>query len=67
MQLIFAISVMAAVAVRKKVVSIGHFLPRFYLQSIQIFVFIRLNQDLHPTKRVPEKNDSYKNALAEKG
>ena len=37
---------MAAVAVRKKVVSIGHFSPSFYLQSLQFFLFIRLNQEL---------------------
>ena len=29
--------VMAAVAVRKKVVSIGHFSPNFYLQSMHFF------------------------------
>ena len=40
------IPVMAAVAVRKKVVSIGHFSPSFYLQSLQFFLFIRLNQEL---------------------
>ena len=35
--------VMAAVAVRKKVVSIGHFLPSFCLQSLQ-FLFVKSNQ-----------------------
>ena len=40
------VPVMAAVAVRKKVVSIGHFSPSFYLQSLQFFLFIRLNQEL---------------------
>ena len=39
MRLIFGISVMAAVAVRKKVVSIGHFSPSFRLQSLQSFLF----------------------------
>ena len=37
---------MAAVAVRKKVVNIGHFSPSFYLQSLQFFLFIRVNQEL---------------------
>ena len=37
--------VMAAVAVRKKVVSIGHFSPSFYLQSLQLFLFVRSNQE----------------------
>ena len=40
------IPVMAAVAVRKKVISIGHFSPSFYLQSLQFFILIRLNQEL---------------------
>ena len=40
------VPVMAAVAVRKKVVSIGHFSPSFYLQSLQFFLFIRLKQEL---------------------
>ena len=31
--------VMAAVAVRKKVVNIGHFSPSLCLQSLQIFLF----------------------------
>ena len=35
--------VLAAVAVRKKVVGIGHFSPSFYLQSLQIFLFVRSN------------------------
>ena len=39
------LSVMAAIAVRKKVVSIGHFPPSFCLQSLQIFLFVRLNQE----------------------
>ena len=36
--------VMAAVAVRKKVVSIGHFSPCFCLQSLIFFSFVRSNQ-----------------------
>ena len=36
--------VMAAIAVRKKVVSIGHFSPSFYIQSLQISLFVRSNQ-----------------------
>ena len=36
--------VIAAVAVRKKVVSIGHFSPNFCFQSLQIFLFVRSNQ-----------------------
>ena len=39
------IPVMAAVAVRQKVVIIGHFSPSFYLQSLQSFLFVRLNQE----------------------
>jgi len=39
------VPVMAAVAVRKKVVSIGHFSPSFYLQSLQLFLFVRSNQE----------------------
>ena len=39
------IPVMAAVAMRKKVVSIGHFSPSFYLQSLQLFLFVRSNQE----------------------
>ena len=35
--------VMATVAVRKKVVRVGHFSPCFYLQSLKFF-FIRSNQ-----------------------
>ena len=38
------ITVMAAIAVRKKVINIGHFSPCFRLQSLQIFLFVRLNQ-----------------------
>ena len=38
------IPVMAAVAVRKKVVSVGHFSPSFCFQSLQIFLFVRSNQ-----------------------
>ena len=34
------IPVMAAVAVRKKVVSIGHFSPCFYLQSLNFFYLL---------------------------
>ena len=37
--------VMAAVAVRKKVVRIGHFSPRFFFQSLQIFLLVRSNQE----------------------
>ena len=36
---------MAAVAVRKKVVSINHFSPCFCFQSLQIFSFVRLNEE----------------------
>ena len=32
---------MAAVAVRKKVVSIGHFSPSFCFQSVQIILLVR--------------------------
>ena len=35
---------MAAVAVRKKVVNIGHFSPCFCLQSVKVFLFVRSNQ-----------------------
>ena len=38
------VPVMAAIAVRKKVVSIGHFSPSFCLQSLQRFLFVRSNQ-----------------------
>ena len=38
------IPVMAAVAVRKKVVSIGHFSPCFCLQSLKFFLFVGSNQ-----------------------
>ena len=38
--------VMAAPALRKKVVSIDHFLPNFCLQSLQIFLFDRIDQEL---------------------
>ena len=42
---IYTLPVMAAVAVRKKVVSIGHFLPCFWLQSPKFFLFsVRSNQ-----------------------
>ena len=37
---IHILPVMAAVAVRKKVVSIGHFLPSFYLQSQHFFYLL---------------------------
>ena len=36
---------MAALAVREKVVSIGHFPSSFYLQSLQFFLFVRSNQE----------------------
>ena len=39
------IPVMAAVAVRKKVVSIGHFSSSFCFQSLQIFLLVRSNQE----------------------
>ena len=39
------IPVMAAVAVRKKVVSIGHFSPSFCFQLLQILLFVRLIQE----------------------
>ena len=39
------LTVMAANAVRKKVVIIGHFSPSFCLQSLQIFLFVRSNQE----------------------
>ena len=39
------ISVMAAIAVRKNVISIGHFSPWFHLQSLQIFSFVKINQE----------------------
>ena len=38
--------VMAAVAVRKKVVSVVHFSPNFCLQSLQFILFVRSNQVL---------------------
>ena len=39
------IPVMAAIAMRKKVVSIGHFPLSFCLQSLQIFLFVRINPE----------------------
>ena len=39
------VPVVAAIAVRKKVISIGHFSPCFCLQSLQIFLFVRRNQE----------------------
>ena len=39
------VPVVAAVAVRKKVLSIGHFSPSFCLQSLQSFLFVRSNQE----------------------
>ena len=42
---LLSLPVMAAVAVRKKVVSIGHFSPSFYFQSLQFFLFARSNQE----------------------
>ena len=36
---------MAAIAVRKKVVSIGHSPPSFCFQSLQSFLFVKLNQE----------------------
>ena len=41
---IIMLPVMAAVAVRKKVVSIDHFSPSFCFQSLQIFLLVRSNQ-----------------------
>ena len=35
---------MAAIAVKKKVISMDHFSPSFHLQSLQIFLFVRSNQ-----------------------
>ena len=40
-----SVPVMAAVALRKKVVSIGHFSTSFCLQSLQFFFSIRSNQE----------------------
>ena len=40
----FTVPVMAAVAMRKKVVSIGHFSPCFCFQSPKSFFFVRSNQ-----------------------
>ena len=37
--------ILAAVALRKKVVSIGQFSPNFCFQSLQIFLFVRSNQE----------------------
>ena len=37
--------VMAAIAVRKKVISIGHFSACFRLQSLKFILFFRLNQE----------------------
>ena len=37
--------VMAAIAVRKKAISIGHFSLCFRFQSLQFFFFVRLNQE----------------------
>ena len=37
--------VMGAIAVRKKVISIGHLSPCFRLQSLQFLLFVRSNQD----------------------
>ena len=39
------VPVMAAVAVRKKVVSIGYFSPSFLFLSLQFFLFVRSNQE----------------------
>ena len=39
------IPVMAAIAVRKKVVSIGHFSSSFCLQSLQFSLFVQSNQE----------------------
>ena len=38
------VPVMAAIAVRKKVISIGHFSPCFHLQSLQFFFYFQSNQ-----------------------
>ena len=45
LSLITGIPAMAAIAVRKKVISIGHFFPCFRFQSLQIFLFVRSNQE----------------------
>ena len=42
---VLKIPVMAAIAVRKKVISVGHFSLYFHLQSLQISLFVRLNQE----------------------
>ena len=39
------VPVMAAIALRKKVISIGCFSPWFRLQSLQTFLLVRLNQE----------------------
>ena len=44
-QFVWNVPVMATVAVRKKVVSIGHFSPSFCFQSLKPFLFVRSNQE----------------------
>ena len=39
------IPVKAAIAVRQKVVSFSSFPPSFRLQSLQLFLFVRINQE----------------------
>ena len=54
----FSLPVMAAIAVRKKVISIGHFSPCFRLQSLQIFLFVSRGADsvkLPRRKKIPTK------------
>ena len=45
MQKLKELPVMAAIAVRKKVISIGHFSACFRLQSLKFILFFRLNQE----------------------
>ena len=52
------VPVMAAIAMRKKVKRIGHFLPCFCLQSPQIFLFVSRGADsvkLPRRKKIPTK------------
>ena len=51
---------MAAVAVRKKVVSVGHFSPSFCFQSLQIFLFVILNQKQLIALKIRKKKDRAK-------
>ena len=49
---------MAAIAVRKKVVSIGKFSPSFFLQSLQFYVLIALKSKKNRTE--PNEVDELK-------